>query len=232
MTAYNEYLFKLVCLGSPITPKTGIIHQFAEGKFETNYMPTLGADITTKKIQVNRHSIKLILVDTAGEEFFGKLRPSYYRGASGALIFEHKNRNTYEGERKKHPKKKEEKSQKIWRKRLFAFFLQIGHLLLKKQKKESEKRKKQVLKTNAPRKDSKTIIEQYYLEFQRHIPDSSIPVGLVGILNGPKTFQVSYQEAQSLANQLGIIYFTISPKNPEEMEEIRTELSRRILSIT
>ena len=31
--------------------------------------------------------MKLIIVDTAGQEFFGKLRPNYYRGASGALIF-------------------------------------------------------------------------------------------------------------------------------------------------
>jgi GTPase SAR1 family protein len=36
---------------------------------------------------INRTKTKLIIVDTAGQEFFGKLRPNYYRGASGALIF-------------------------------------------------------------------------------------------------------------------------------------------------
>jgi small GTP-binding protein len=35
---------------------------------------------------VDENPVKLILVDTAGQEFFGKLRPSYYRGASACLI--------------------------------------------------------------------------------------------------------------------------------------------------
>ncbi|MHA2094772.1 MAG: Rab family GTPase, partial [Candidatus Hodarchaeales archaeon] len=52
----------------------------------TNYLPTLGVDITTKKISLDEIQVKLILVDTAGQEFFGKLRPSYYRGASACLI--------------------------------------------------------------------------------------------------------------------------------------------------
>lgn len=66
--------------------KTAFIRKFAEGKFTTNYLPTLGVDITTKKIQVDNNKIKLILVDTTGQEFFGKLRPSYYRGASAIII--------------------------------------------------------------------------------------------------------------------------------------------------
>ena len=62
-------------------------HKFVENKFDTNYLPTLGVDITTKRIVVNNSPVKLILVDTAGQEFFGKLRPSYYRGASACSIF-------------------------------------------------------------------------------------------------------------------------------------------------
>jgi GTPase SAR1 family protein len=233
MTGFNEYLLKLVCLGSPITQKTEVIRQFTEGKFETNYIPTLGVDISTKKIQVNKHLIKLVFVDTAGEEFFGKLRPSYYRGASGALIFfEHRNRKTFEGQKNTHLNRSEEKSPKNWVKRLFDFFRPINRLLLKKQRKKTEKRKKPVIKTNTQLDNPSTVVEQYYLEFQHHIPDPSVPIGLVGILNGPKTFQVSYQEAQSLANHLGIKYFTVHPKNPEEMVEICIELCRIALGIS
>ncbi len=83
----NEYLLKICAIGSSNSEKTRIIRRFAEGKFTTNYLPTLGVDITTKKIQVDDNNIKLILVDTAGQEFFGKLRPSYYRGASACTIF-------------------------------------------------------------------------------------------------------------------------------------------------
>ncbi len=83
----NEYLLKICAIGSGNTGKTLFIRKFAENKFDTNYLPTLGVDITTKKICFNNTQIKLILVDTAGQEFFGKLRPSYYRGASAGLIF-------------------------------------------------------------------------------------------------------------------------------------------------
>ncbi|MHA2075853.1 MAG: Rab family GTPase, partial [Candidatus Hodarchaeales archaeon] len=77
----------ICAIGSSDLEKTTLIRRFAEGKFTTNYLPTLGVDITTKKIQVDDNNIKLILVDTAGQEFFGKLRPSYYRGASACTIF-------------------------------------------------------------------------------------------------------------------------------------------------
>ena len=83
----NEYLLKICAIGSGNTGKTHFIRKFAEGKFDTNYLPTLGVDITTKKVCFNGIQVKLILVDTAGQEFFGKLRPSYYRGASACLIF-------------------------------------------------------------------------------------------------------------------------------------------------
>ncbi|MFX0181704.1 MAG: Rab family GTPase [Candidatus Hodarchaeota archaeon] len=82
----NEYLLKICAIGSGSVGKTSLIRRFAEGKFETNYLPTLGVDITTKKIHIDDNQVKLILVDTAGQEFFGKLRPSYYRGASACLI--------------------------------------------------------------------------------------------------------------------------------------------------
>jgi len=93
----NEYLLKICAIGPPDTAKTRVIRQFAEGKFIINYLPTLGVDITTKKIEVDNNKVKLILVDTAGQEFFGKLRPSHYRGASACTIFFSLNdRNTFD----------------------------------------------------------------------------------------------------------------------------------------
>ncbi len=83
----NEYLLKICAIGSGSVEKTPLIRRFAENKFDTNYLPTLGVDITTKKITLNGIGVKLIIVDTAGQEFFGKLRPSYYRGASACIIF-------------------------------------------------------------------------------------------------------------------------------------------------
>ena len=91
MSTDNEYLLKICAIGSGDVEKTTLIRKFAENKFDGNYLPTLGVDITTKKIEVDNKPIKLILVDTAGQEFFGKLRPSYYRGASACTIFFNQN---------------------------------------------------------------------------------------------------------------------------------------------
>lgn len=82
----DEYVLKICAIGSGNVGKTSLIRRFAEGKFTMNYLPTLGVDITTKHLTVDNNLVKLILVDTAGQEFFGKLRPSYYRGASACLI--------------------------------------------------------------------------------------------------------------------------------------------------
>ncbi len=82
----NEYLLKICAFGSGNTGKTDFIRRFAEDKFDGNYLPTLGVDITTKKLMIGGKKVKLILVDTAGQEFFGKLRPSYYRGGSAGLV--------------------------------------------------------------------------------------------------------------------------------------------------
>ena len=50
----NEYLLKICAIGSGAVGKTSLIRRFAEGKFTRNYLPTLGVDITTKKIQIDK----------------------------------------------------------------------------------------------------------------------------------------------------------------------------------
>lgn len=84
----DEYLFKICAIGSGNVGKTSLIRRFAKGKFtEGTYLPTLGVDITTsKQISVDNKLVQLLLVDTAGQEYFSKLRPQYYRGASACLI--------------------------------------------------------------------------------------------------------------------------------------------------
>lgn len=102
MSTDNEYMLKICVLGSVSELKTEFIHFFAEGKFNLHYvkeviMPTLGVDISIKIINVDDNEVKLILVDTAGQEFFGKLRPSYYRGASVAtILFDKCDRQSFE----------------------------------------------------------------------------------------------------------------------------------------
>lgn len=82
----TDYVMKICALGSGNVGKTSLIRRYTEGKFSHNYLPTLGVDITTKRIIVNHHQVKLILADTGGQEFFGKIRANYYIGALGCIL--------------------------------------------------------------------------------------------------------------------------------------------------
>ncbi|MFX0124897.1 MAG: Rab family GTPase [Candidatus Hodarchaeota archaeon] len=80
------WVLKICSAGSYQVGKTSLIHRYAEGKFIHDYLPTIGVDITTKKITVDDHQVKIVLVDTAGEEYFGKIRKTYFEGAFGCII--------------------------------------------------------------------------------------------------------------------------------------------------
>jgi len=80
------WVLKICSAGSYQVGKTSLIHRYAEGKFIHDYLPTIGVDITTKKITVDGNQIKIVLVDTAGEEYFGKIRKTYFEGAFGCII--------------------------------------------------------------------------------------------------------------------------------------------------
>ncbi|MFX0173197.1 MAG: hypothetical protein ACFE9L_14975 [Candidatus Hodarchaeota archaeon] len=81
-----EPLLKICIIGS----ETNLNHKFgnltADSKWSTNYLPTLGHDMPTKRVIIEKTLVKLIIMILAGQEFFGKLRTSYYRGTSGCLI--------------------------------------------------------------------------------------------------------------------------------------------------
>lgn len=106
MSAFSgEYVFKCVAVGSGGVGKTSLIRRFALNKFENSYLMTLGVDFTTKEIilddpedpEKKKLKIKLVLADTAGQEFYGKIRPGYYSGSNAAIIvFDLTNRNSFE----------------------------------------------------------------------------------------------------------------------------------------
>ena len=87
MSAPKDYLILKICAaGSYGVGKTSLIRRYAENKFSTSYTPTIGVDITTKRVTVNNQQIKLLLVDTAGQEYFGKIRKTYFEGAFSCII--------------------------------------------------------------------------------------------------------------------------------------------------
>ncbi|MCQ2818218.1 MAG: GTP-binding protein [archaeon] len=76
---------KIVFVGDPNTGKTSLMHRLLSNTFKEEYESTIGVDFYTKTIKHNDTIFKLQLWDTAGQEKYKALIPSYIRGSS--IIF-------------------------------------------------------------------------------------------------------------------------------------------------
>ncbi|NHJ00886.1 MAG: GTP-binding protein [Candidatus Heimdallarchaeota archaeon] len=82
----DEWVLKICAAGSFQVGKTSLIRRYAENKFSESYTPTIGVDVTVKKIVVDNQPVKLLLWDTAGQEVFGRIRRTYFEGAFGCIV--------------------------------------------------------------------------------------------------------------------------------------------------
>lgn len=83
--AEKEYLLKICIIGEKTEINTKIGRLTADHYDENSLLQEV--EIDTKKISIEKVNIKMIIVITAGQEFFGKLRPSNYRGAAACHDF-------------------------------------------------------------------------------------------------------------------------------------------------
>ena len=83
---------KLVFLGDPSVGKTSILNRIMNDTFEnkseveTFNQPTVGMDFMIKKIYKGDRSLKIMLWDTAGQEKFKSLIPSYLDDAAIVVV--------------------------------------------------------------------------------------------------------------------------------------------------
>nr|VDD34164.1 unnamed protein product [Brassica oleracea] len=89
--------YKLVFLGDQSVGKTSIITRFMYDKFDTTYQATIGIDFLSKTMYMEDRTLRLqlwyyhlppfrFIEDTAGQERFRSLIPSYIRDSSVAVI--------------------------------------------------------------------------------------------------------------------------------------------------
>lgn len=78
----HQISLKLIFLGNQSVGKSSILNRFAQDKFEEGYQATIGLDYHSKYINVDKHTIKLVLYDTAGQEKFRSLLQLYVRDAN------------------------------------------------------------------------------------------------------------------------------------------------------
>ena len=100
--------YKIVFVGDINVGKTSVMNRFINNEFSGEYdvnkiriniiliQATIGVDFATKTIEHNDNSIKLQIWDSAGQERYKALIPSYVRGSSIIFIlYDISNRNTF-----------------------------------------------------------------------------------------------------------------------------------------
>ena len=78
--------YKCVFLGDQGTGKTSIIKAFMYGSFDHNYQATIGIDFLSKTMYLDDRTVRLQIWDSAGQERFRSLIPSYIRDSSVAVV--------------------------------------------------------------------------------------------------------------------------------------------------
>ena len=84
-TTFLSIRYKIVFIGNPTAGKTSLLNRICHDKFIQNYDSTIGVDFFTKTVFYNESIFKIQLWDSAGQEKYRALIPSYIRGAS--IIF-------------------------------------------------------------------------------------------------------------------------------------------------
>ena len=83
----GEYSNKLITCGDYKVGKTSLIRRFVENKFESDYISTLGVQISKKTVNLpNNTKINFIIWDIGGQQHFSMNRAQFYSGANAAII--------------------------------------------------------------------------------------------------------------------------------------------------
>lgn len=81
-----DIVFKIIVVGDAGVGKTSLALRFTQNTFTEEYIVTIGVNFLSKLIKIGEDRVKLQIWDTGGQERFAYIRPSYYKGATGAII--------------------------------------------------------------------------------------------------------------------------------------------------
>ena len=81
-----DIVFKIIVVGDAGVGKTSLALRYTQNTFTEEYIVTIGVNFLSKLVKINNDRVKLQIWDTGGQERFAYIRPSYYKGATGAII--------------------------------------------------------------------------------------------------------------------------------------------------
>lgn len=98
------YKWKVVVIGEPTVGKTTLMLQYTESHFKELYIPTVGVQVSIKKVVVKNEKTKkkelidLTIWDIAGHSKFHEIRKVFYEGATAfLLLYDITNEASFEG---------------------------------------------------------------------------------------------------------------------------------------
>ncbi|MHA2276102.1 MAG: Rab family GTPase [Candidatus Kariarchaeaceae archaeon] len=97
MSEAVDLQIKVLLLGNGMVGKTSLATRFAHNTFKSSYQPSIGVDFLIKILDFEGRKVKVLIFDTAGQEFLSTLRRQHYGGASGAaIVFDLTSRKSFE----------------------------------------------------------------------------------------------------------------------------------------
>ena len=82
----TDLTFKILTIGESGVGKTCLLLRYTDNKFVKNHLTTIGIDFKAKILHIAGKSIKLKILDTAGQERFRNITQQYYKGADGIIL--------------------------------------------------------------------------------------------------------------------------------------------------
>ena len=88
---------KIIFVGDASTGKTSIINRIIDNPFNDTYEVSIGIDFMSKNIKFRGQSIKIQIWDSAGQEKYKGLIPSYVRNSSIVfIVYDVSNRSSFD----------------------------------------------------------------------------------------------------------------------------------------
>ena len=88
---------KIIFVGDACTGKTSIINRIIDNPFNDTYEVSIGIDFMSKNIRFRGQNIKIQIWDSAGQEKYRGLIPSYVRNSSIVfVVYDVSNRSSFE----------------------------------------------------------------------------------------------------------------------------------------
>lgn len=85
-TTQNEPMFKAVLVGDGSVGKTSIRRNYLGKGFITSHLATIGVDFAQKYVNIDNHTVRLVIWDLAGQTGFERVRKHYYQGCSALIL--------------------------------------------------------------------------------------------------------------------------------------------------